>query len=143
LEEELLKDDWTQGRPDVEVKKVPIPPGEEPYILCRTAGRQEKERALRRRFSAPMEDALQRLAKSSETGRRKDRHKMERRLGRMQASHPQVSDLYELALPDTRDGVRLQWSSKAERQLWHGLREGAYMLCTNLQAGSAEELWSQ
>jgi transposase len=143
FEEELLKDDWTQVRPDVEVKKVPIPQGEETYILCRTAGRQEKERAIRRRFSARMEDALQRLAKSIETGRLKDRHKMERRLGRIQASHPQVSDLYELALRDTRDGVRLQWSIKAERQLWHGLREGAYMLRTNLQAGSAEELWSQ
>jgi hypothetical protein len=90
-----------------------------------------------------MEDALKRLAKSIETGRLKDRHKMERRLGRIQAGHPQVSDLYELALRDTRDGVRLQWSIKAERQLWHGLREGAYMLRTNLQAGSAEELWSQ
>jgi transposase len=143
FEEELLKDDWTQVRPDVEVKKVPIPQGEETYILCRTAGRQEKERAIRRRFSARMEDALKRLAKSIETGRLKDRHKMERRLGRIQASHPQVSDLYELALRDTRDGVRLQWSIKAERQLWHGLREGAYMLRTNLQAGSAEELWSQ
>ena len=143
FEEELLKDDWTQVRPDGEVKKVPIPQGEETYILCRTAGRQEKERAIRRRFSARMEDALQRLAKSIETGRLKDRHKMERRLGRIQASHPQVSDLYELALRDTRDGVRLQWSIKAERQLWHGLREGAYMLRTNLQAGSAEELWSQ
>jgi transposase len=143
FEEELLKDDWTQVRPDVEVKKVPIPQGEETYMLCRTAGRQEKERAIRRRFSARMEDALKRLAKSIETGRLKDRHKMERRLGRIQASHPQVSDLYELALRDTRDGVRLQWSIKAERQLWHGLREGAYMLRTNLQAGSAEELWSQ
>jgi transposase len=143
FEQELLKDDWLQVRPDVEVKKVAIPHGEETYILCRTVGRQEKERAIRRRFSAPMEDALKRLAKSIETGRLKDRHKMERRLGRIQARHPQVSDLYELALRDTRDGVRLQWSIKAERQLWHELREGAYMLPTNLQAGSAQELWSQ
>src|SRR4051794_3353219 len=90
-----------------------------------------------------MEEALKRLVKTIETGRLKDRHKRERRLGRIQASHPQVSDLYELALRDTRDGVRLQWSIKAERQLRHGLREGAYMLRTNLQAGSAEELWSQ
>jgi transposase len=143
FEEELLKDDWLQVRPDVEVKKVPIPHGEETYILCRTVGRQEKERAIRRRFSARMEDALKRLAKTIEAGRLKDRHKMERCLGRIQASHPQVSGLYELALRDTRDGVRLQWSIKTERQLWHGLREGAYMLRTNLQAGSAEELWSQ
>ena len=142
FEQELLQDDWTHVRPDVEVKKVPIPQGEETYILCRTAGRKEKEKAIRNRFSARMEDALKRLAKTIETGRLKDRHKMERRLGRIQASHPQVSDLYNVALRDTREGVRLQWSIKENRQLWHGLREGAYMLRTNLQAGTAEELWS-
>jgi hypothetical protein len=90
-----------------------------------------------------MEDALKRLAKTIETGRLKDRNKMERRLGRIQASHPQVSDLYDVALRDTREGLRLQWLIKEDRQVWHGLREGAYMLRTNLQAGSAEELWSR
>jgi transposase len=143
FEEELLKDDWTQVRPEVEVKQVAIPKGEETYILCRTAARKEKEKAIRNRFSIRMEEALQRLAKSIETGRLKDRNKMERRLGRIQARHPQVSDLYEVALRDTRDGVRLQWSIKEDRQVWRGLREGAYMLRTNLQADSAEELWSR
>jgi transposase len=143
FEQELLKDDWTKVRPDVEVKKVPIPQGEETFILCRTAGRKEKEKAIRSRFSARMEDALKRLAKTIETGRLKDRNKMERRLGRIQASHPQVSDLYDLVLRETREGVRLQWSIQEDRKLWHGLREGAYMLRTNLQAGTAEELWSR
>jgi len=143
FEQELLKDDWLHVRPDVEVKKVAIPRGEETYILCRTAGRKEKEKAIRKRFSRSMEDALQRLAKTIETGRLKDRNKMERRLGRIQAGHRQVSDLYAVALRDTREGLRLQWSIKEERQVWHGLREGAYMLRTNLQAGSAEELWSR
>jgi transposase len=143
FEEELLKDDWMQVRPDVEVKKVAIPQGEETYILCRTAARKEKEKAIRNRFSMHMEDALKRLAQAIESGRLKDRNKMERRLGRIQASHPQVSDLYELALRDTGDGLRLQWSIREDRKLWRGLREGAYMLRTNLQAGSAEELWSR
>jgi transposase len=143
FEQELLKDDWTLVRPDVEVKKVPIPQGEETYILCRTAGRKEKEKAIRNRFSSRMEDALKRLTKTIETGRLKDRNKMERRLGRIQARHPQVNDLYEVAVRDTREGLRLQWSIKEDRKVWHGLREGAYMLRTNLQAGSAEELWSR
>jgi hypothetical protein len=130
-------------RPDVEVKKVPIPQGEETYILCRTAGRKEKEKAIRNRFSSRMENALQRLAKTIETGRLKDRNKMERRLGRIQARHPQVNDLYEVAVRDTREGLRLQWSIQEDRKAWHGLREGAYMLRPNLQAGSAEELWSR
>jgi hypothetical protein len=90
-----------------------------------------------------MEEALQRLATTIETGRLKDRNKMERRLGRIQARHPQVSDLYDVALRNTPVGIRLQWSIKEDRQVWRGLREGAYMLRTNLQAGTAEELWSR
>ena len=143
FEEELLKDDWTQVRPDVEVKKVAIPQGEETYILCRTAARQEKEKAIRNRFSARLENALQRLTKTIETGRLKDRNKMERRLGRIQANHPQVNDLYDMALRDTPEGMRLQWSIKEDRKLWRRVREGAYMLRTNLPAGPAEELWSR
>ncbi|PYV53166.1 MAG: IS1634 family transposase, partial [Acidobacteria bacterium] len=76
FEQELLKEDWTQVRPDVEVKKVAIPNGQETYILCRTTGRQQKEKAIRNRFSARMEDALKRLAKAIEAGRLKDRNKM-------------------------------------------------------------------
>jgi len=143
FEEELLKDDWTQVRPEVEVKKVAIPQGEETFILCRTRGRKEKEKAIRNRFSARMEDALKRLAKTIETGRLKDRHKMERRLGRIQASHSQVNDLYDVAVRDTPEGARLHWAIKEERKVWRGLREGAYMLRTNLQAGTAEQLWSR
>jgi hypothetical protein len=55
FEAELLQDDWTQVRPDVEVKQIAIPQGEETYILCRTAGRKKKEKAIRNRFSTRME----------------------------------------------------------------------------------------
>jgi transposase len=143
FEEELLKDDWMQVRPEVEVKQVAIPQGEEIYILCRTAGRKEKEKAIRNRFSTRMEDALNGLAKTIATGRLKDRHKMERRLGRIQAKHSQVNDLYDVVLRDTPDGVRLIWEMKAERKHWRELREGAYMLRTNLKADTAEQMWSQ
>ncbi len=143
FEEELLKDDWTQVRPEVEIKQAAIPQGEETYILCRTAGRKEKEKAIRNRFSTRMEEALNGLAKTIATGRLKDRHKMERRLGRIQARHSQVNDLYEVVLRDTPDGVRLIWEMKAARKDWRELREGAYMLRTNLKADTSEQLWSQ
>jgi len=143
FEEELLKDDWTQVRPEVEVKHVAIPRGEETYILCRTAGRKEKEKAIRNRFSTRMEDALARLAKTIAGERLKDRHKMERRLGRIQANHSQVNDLYEVGLHDTPAGVRLTWKIKEDHQQWRELREGAYMLRTNLIVDTTEELWSR
>ena len=143
LEAELLKDDWTQVRPEVEVKRVAIPQGEETYILCRTAGRKEKEKAIRSRFSSSMEKALKGLEKTIALGRLKDRNKMERRLGKIQARHPSVHDLYEVSLRDTAEGVRLFWQMKEDRKSWRESREGAYLLRTNLQAGTAEELWSK
>jgi transposase len=143
FEAELLKEDWTRVRPEVEIKKVPIPEGEETYILCRTSGRKEKEKAIRNRFSSSMETALKGLEKAIATGRLKDRNKMERRLGKIQARHPQVNDLYDLALRDTGEGVRLFWQMKEDRRNWRQSREGAYLLRTNLQAETAEELWSK
>jgi len=143
FEAELLKEDWTQVRPEVEVRKVAIPEGEETFILCRTSGRKEKEKAIRNRFSSSMETALQGLEKTIAAGRLKDRNKMERRLGKIQARHPQVNDLYDVALKDTAEGVRLFWQIKEDRKSWRESREGAYLLRTNLKAETAEELWAK
>ena len=130
FEQEFLKDDWVQVRPDVEVKQVAIPRGEETYILCRTAGRKEKEQAIRERFTARMERALCALQHSIAAGRLKDRNKMERQLGRIQARHPQVNDLFTVEFNDTPGGIRLFWQIRAERLAWRKLREGAYLLRT-------------
>ena len=125
---ELLKEDWTRERPEVEVKKVATPEGEETYILCRTAGRREKEKAIRERFCFRMEEALKHLEKSIATGRLKDRNRMERRLGKIQARHPSVNDLYEISLRETGEGVRLFWQMREDRRRWQESREGAYLL---------------
>src|SRR6059058_393956 len=128
FEAELVKEDWTRVRPEVEVKKVAIPQGEETYILCRTAGRREKEKAIRERFCSRMEEALKRLEKTMATGRLKNRNLMERRLGKIQARHPAVNDLYEISLRETGAGVRLSWHMREDRRRWHESREGAYLL---------------
>ena len=54
--------------------------------------------------------------------------------------HPQVNDLYDFALRDTSGGVRLFWQTKEDRKNWRESRGGAYLLRTNLQAETAEEL---
>src|SRR5436305_3091134 len=109
FEKELGQADWRQVRPEVELKQVVIPHGGETYILCRTAGRREKEKAIRERFCSRMEEALKRLEKTMATGRLKNRNLMERRLGKIQARHPAVNDLYEIFLRETGEGVRLSW----------------------------------
>jgi transposase len=143
FEQELLRDDWVEVRADIEVKQVTIPRGEETYILCRTTGRKEKEQAIRERFSVRMEKALGALENSIASGRLKDRNKMERQLGRIQARHPQVHDLFRVELENTPHGVRLFWQIRAERLAWRDLREGAYLLRTNLSVQSPQELWSR
>ena len=143
FEAELLKDDFEKIRSDVEVKHIPIPGGEETYILCRTAGRKEKEKAIRSRFATKIEKALRGLEKRIAEGKLKDRFKMERNLGRIQATHPQVADLYDMAVEETKQGTRLVWRQKPEQQQWLEAREGAYLLRANLTADSAAELWKK
>ena len=143
FEQELLKDDFEKIRPEVEVKQIRIPGGEETYILCRTAGRKEKEKAIRNRFVAKIEKALAGLRKRIAEGKLRDRFKMERNLGRIQASHPQVADLYEMAVQDSKEGPRLVWRQKPEQQQWLEAREGAYLLRTNLTVDGAADLWKK
>jgi len=76
-------------------------------------------------------------------GRLKDRNKMERLLGMIQARHPSVSDLYEVCLRSTAQGERLFGEIEKERIRWRQAREGAYLLRTNLAAGTAEDLWAK
>lgn len=141
FERELLGGDWRQVRADVEVKLAPAPGGEETYILCRSTARKEKEQAIRSRFSARMEKALTALEKRVAAGKLRDRGKIERSLGAIQARHPQVADLYQLDLIESEGKLELQWQLRAERKSWQQAREGAYLLRTNLPATDPEQLW--
>lgn len=143
VEKELLEGGWTQVRDEVEAKLVPTPNRTETYVLCRSTARREKERAIRRRFSSRIEKALKRLEQQVEKGRLKDRQKMERRLGKIQARHPQVSDLYEMGVIEREGRLAVEWKLIDDRQTWREAREGAYLLRTNLEAETTEELWTK
>ena len=141
FERQLLEGGWEQVRPDVEVKLVPTPQGEETYILCRSTARQAKEQAIHSRFSTRMERALTALQKRVGEGQLKDRNKIERRLGKIQARHPQVADLYEVGVTEKDGALALQWQALEGRQTWQRAREGAYLLRTNLPPDKPESLW--
>jgi transposase len=143
FEAELLTEGWERVRDDVEVKRVAMPGGEETYVLCRTTARREKEKAMRSRFSAQIEKALNQLAQRVAAGKLKDRGKIERRLGRIEARYPSVADLYRMQLVETEGRLRVDWQMLPERRTWQETREGAYLLRTNLQAESAAELWTK
>jgi len=134
---------WEQVRDEVQVKLISIPGGAETFILCKTEGRQQKEQAIRNRFATRMERALGSLQKQVKAGRLKNRDKIHVRIGRILASHPQVADLYQIALKEQSGQLYLEWSARAGRQQWRETREGAYLLRTNLTATSAAELWEK
>jgi transposase len=144
IERALLEDGWVQVRDEVEAKLVPIPRnGTETYVLCRSKARREKERAIRRRFSTLLERALKSLAQQVEQGQLKDRAKIERRMGKIQARHPQVRDLYTMDVTEREGHLRVDWKLIEERRGWREAREGAYLLRTNLEGESGEELWTK
>ena len=143
FEAELLKEDFSQVRPEVEVKLLRFPGGEETYVLCRTVGRKKKEQAIRSRFSVRMEEALERLTRRIAEGKLKDRDRIQRALGRLEARYPQVADLYQMKLEETAAGQRLHWEMKSGRKQWCEAREGAYLLRTNLAEDDPQELWKK
>jgi hypothetical protein len=141
FEKQLLEGGWEKVRPDVEVKLVPTPEGEETYILCRSTARQAKEEAIHSRFSKRMEKALGALEKRVAEGKLKDRNKIERNLGRIQARHPQVADLYDMKVVEKNGALRLEWQALPDRQKWQEAREGAYLLRTNQPTGEPAQFW--
>jgi transposase len=143
FERELLDGDWHRIRPEVEVKRIAIGEGEETYILCRSTARKEKEQAIRSRFSARIEKALTGLEKRVANNRWKNRDKIQRNIGGIQARYPQVADLYQIDLVDHGGVLKLEWKRIEGRADWQKAREGAYLLRTNLQADTAEQLWEK
>jgi transposase len=143
FEKQLLDGKWEKIRPDVEVQRVSTPSGEETYILCRSTARKAKETAMRKRVSTSMEKALGQLEKRIASGSLKDRSKIERMLGKIQARHPSVNDLYNVAVQENSNGLRLEWKLIEQRRAWRDAREGAYLLRTNLKDERTEELWKK
>lgn len=143
FERELLTGDWHQVREDVEVKLVAGPAGAETFVLCRSAARREKERAMRERASRRLETDLGRLATQVEAGRLTQGEVIQRRIGRLLERYPSVAGLYEIESPGTGAARRVHWRERAERRAWCEAREGAYLLRTNLTDADPGRLWEQ
>lgn len=127
----------------VEAQLVPIPGGTETYVLCRSTARRDKELAIQQRSSRSLEARFQRLATRVATRRQKDRSTIERLLGLLQASCASVADLCEMAVREEDGRVQLHWQLIEARRAWRDAREGAFLLRTNLEGGTAEELWTK
>jgi len=141
FEQELLKADWRQVREGLEVKLCPSPDGEESFILCRSAERAAKEKAMHDRFEKRIEKGLTRLADSC----RKKKQKVgavERRVGRLLEGNSRAAGLFRVDVVERASGgVEVVWEKLEQWRAWAELSEGCYLLRSNVTDWDAEQLW--
>jgi len=137
--------DWRRIRDDVEVKICPGPEGNETFLLCRSAARLEKERAMHQRFAQRIEAGLASLARRIEQSKRGlDAKALERQVGRLLERNARAAARYVISIQDDEgsdSGLRLKWHAHAEWDDWANLSEGTYILRTNVHDWTDEELW--
>jgi len=147
FEQSLLEKDWTQVENGVEVKLRPGPDGDETFILCRSAARREKEKAMHGRFEKRIEEALAKLAGRLDRARTKpNRSQVERQIGRILGKNSRAAGLFDVKVAKIeRRGVKgflkVTWTKRESWRQWAELSEGCYLLRTNLVGWSPEELW--
>ena len=137
--------DWRQIREDIEVKICRGPDGGETFLLCRSASRTEKEKAMHERFSKRIEQGLHSLARRIEKSQiQLDRGTLERQIGRLLERNSRASARYSISLTENKSrpaGVKLMWSTRPEWDDWAKLSEGTYILRTNIHDWTDQELW--
>lgn len=137
--------DWRRIREDVQVKICRGPGGNETFLLCRSAARVEKERAMHERFCKRIEAGLERMARRiAKSKRRLDAKVLERQIGRLLERNARAAARYSISIEDddTPDsGLRLAWTAHPEWDEWANLSEGTYILRSNVPEWTDEELW--
>ncbi len=146
-EQALLEQDWTQVEEGIEVKLRPGPEGIETFILCRSAARREKEKAMHERFEKRIEEGLQSLERRLDKAKKKlNRSQVERQIGRLLGKNSRAAGLFDIKVSEVeRDGadgfLKVTWTKKDAWREWVSLSEGCYLLRTNLVDWTAEDLW--
>jgi hypothetical protein len=141
-EKELAGEDWSKVHEGLEVKKLPAPDGgEEVFILCRSADRREKEKAMHERFVKRLKEGLEKIA----TGCQKRKQlplKIAQRVGRLLGQNTRAAGAFKVDVGQEADGrATLTWSHQEDWSNWASLSEGCYLLRSNVTDWSGEELW--
>jgi transposase len=137
--------DWQKVRDGVEAKLCAGPAGGETFLLCRSADRREKERAMQARFAKRTEDRLARLERRLARARAPEKPEaIGRQIGRILGENSRAAGRYQVeVIPDDsrQSRVRVTWSTQPEWDDWATHSEGAYILRTNLADWDSETLW--
>ena len=145
-ENELIdRGGWKEIREGLEVKLVAGPDGMETFILCRSADRAAKEKAMHERFSKRIFGGLARLSKRLESARKKaDRSQVERQIGRLLGRNSRASGKFSVVVKEDESipsGLRVSWTENQAWSEWASLSEGTYVLRSAITDWSPQDLW--
>jgi transposase len=141
FEQDLLAKEWRVVHEGLEVRLCPAPDGKEVFIVCRSAERREKEKAMHQRFEERIEEGLKKIANSCEK-KRQTPVKTAERVGRLLGQNTRAAKLFEVSVTqDEAGGAQLKWSKVEAWRNWARLSEGCYLLRSNVVNWTGEELW--
>lgn len=113
----------------------------ERFILCRSAARGEKEKAMHERFAERIEAGLKKLAEGCMGERKLRQATVERRVGALLSQNSRAKGLFKVKVGSREDGgASIEWEKVEKAEKWASMKEGCYLLRTNVE-GTAGELW--
>jgi transposase len=113
--------------------------GDVVYILCRSEGREEKDRAIREKQEAKLLVDLAKLQQRVSKGQLKEEKKIQQAIGRLRERYPRVVRYYALDYDSAEK--HLAWQELAEKRVLAQKLDGSYVLKTDRPDLSAEEIW--
>jgi transposase len=137
-------DGWRTVQDGVEVKLSRHPDTAETVILCRSADRRSKEKAMHDKFSRRIEAALERLAgRIARSKKRLDPAPLNRQIGRILQQNQRAAARFTIVLePDSCPaGLCLRMTYNTAFDDWAALSEGAYLLRSHISDWSDQQLW--
>jgi transposase len=111
----------------------------EVYILCISAGREEKDRAIRVKHEERLIKDLQGLKARVEKGQLKKSEKIHEAIGRLKERYPRVARYYRMEYDAEHN--RVGWQEEAEKKAIAAKLDGSYVLKTDRQDLTADEIW--
>lgn len=126
-----------QKKTRVEIKRQQK--GDVLYLLCRSEGREQKDRAIRETQEAKLLADLHKFQKRVEQGHLKQEAKIQQAIGRLQERYPRVARYYQIVYDAA--SAKLSWKEQVEKKAIAQKVDGTYILKTDRQDLTAEEIW--
>ncbi len=141
-EKQLIASDWNVVHEGLEVKLCADPEGgNETFILCRSAARRQKEKAMHDRFEKRIEEGLESLVKLAEK-RSMTAVQLSHRVGHLMGRNTRAAGAFKTDVAtDAQGNAQLKWEKVPAWQSWASLSEGCYLLRSNVGDWTPAELW--